>query len=511
MLFKRNKKRKNLGVIAIVAGALLLIYLTLATLNYATPPFGFQNGKAPKLSKDNKSGYQNVSHHTDGGKTDLDALYGHDFEEDEDEIRPDRSLFGADSSKTSANDTITSLDETEDQDDDYNPLPDGIDYHEVFSLTTADRKFSPIFTGGVPIYNPNIIPHPTDHTLWIMIAQLEQSGQDISVSSEVTCNLGLLNDVMVCTAEPTAIPIEPSITGNCSAELAYFNFRSGPRDARMCNGPDAPYILYGSQSSYSCIGIWIEDARMLLDDFHAERTVVPKLFTHATEVQRPPPVGGMEKNFFLFWDRENKAYVHHDIYPHRVFAQLNFDGSVGPNLAEQSASKDDVCLSMYMPTLAPQEESIHQATNSLSITLCRRVDPGCIATDTNTFIFTVFHHKSYHDWHGIYEPYVMVFQRFAPFTVHAISQRPIWIHGRNALTRDTQSLLYSDPNKDIPEGHTEMFYVTSISWKTHGQKYHGYLDDPLFLAFGIEDTRAGLIDILAADLFTNLGYCPGEF
>lgn len=505
MLLKRSKKRKTLGVIAIIAGALLLMYLTLATLNYATPPFGFRNGKAPKQSKGSAAAYDNVSDHSTG----LDALYGQDFDEDED--RPDRSLSGTDSAKTTANDTVTSSDETDDQDDEYSPLPNGIDYHEVFSLTTADRKFSPIFTGGVPIYNPNIIPHPTDHTLWIMIAQLEQSGQDIAVSSEVTCNLGLLNDVMVCTAEPTAIPIEPSISGNCSGELAYFNFRSGPRDARMCHGPDAPYILYGSQSSYSCIGIWMEDARMLLDDFHAERTVVPKLFTHATEVQRPPPVGGMEKNFFLFWDSENKAYVHHDIYPHRVFAQLNFDGSVGPNLAGLSASKDDVCLSMYMPSLAPQEESIHQATNSLSITLCKKADPGCVATDANTFVFTIFHHKSYHDWHGIYEPYVMVFQRYAPFTVHAISQRPIWIHGRNALTRDTQSLLYSDPNKDIPEGHTEMFYVTSISWKTHGQKYHGYLDDPMFLAFGIEDTRAGLIDILAEDLFSNLGYCPGGF
>jgi len=248
---------------------------------------------------------------------------------------------------------------------------------------------------------------------------------------------------------------------------------------------------------------------MLLDDFKAERTVLPKLFTHATEVQRPPPVRGMEKNFFLFWDSENKAYVHHDIFPHRVFAQLSFDGSVGPDLAIESASKDDVCLTMYMPPLTPTDESIHQATNSLSITLCKRADPGCIPNDSNTFIFAIFHHKSYHDWHGVYEPYVMIFQRNAPFAIHAISQRPLWIHGRAALTKDTHSLLYeNDPGREIPAGHTEMFYVTSISWKTHGQKYHGYLDDPIFLAFGIEDTRAGLIDVLAEDLFQDLGLCP---
>jgi hypothetical protein len=28
------------------------------------------------------------------------------------------------------------------------------------------------------------------------------------------------------------------------------------------------------------------------------------------------------------------------------------------------------------------------------------------------------------------------------------------------------------------------------------------------LAFGIEDTRAGLIDVLAEDLFQDLGLCP---
>ncbi|KAG9700497.1 hypothetical protein KCU95_g2045, partial [Aureobasidium melanogenum] len=498
MLLRRSKNRNILKVAAVIIGALSLLYLTFTSLNFSPSPVIGKHGL--------KSVEDGATEAKKGD--DLDALYGQDFDEDEAKFKTTNARLDAEPSVTAFDNAKNTTDASDDEDDDYDPLPDGIDYHEIFSLTTTDRKFSPIFTGGTPIYNPNVIPHPTDHTLWIMIAQHEQSGEQISVSQEMTCNVGLLNDVMVCTAEPTVIPIEPSIVGNCSGELAYFNSRGGPRDARMCHGPDAPYILYGSQSSYSCIGIWVEDARMLLDDFHAERSVVPKLFTHATELQRPPPVGGMEKNFFLFWDSNNKAYVHHDIYPHRVFAQLEFDGSVGPNLGVNSANKDDVCLSMYMPTLAPDMESIHQATNSLSITLCKRADPRCTPNTSNTFIFTIFQHKSYHDWHGIYEPYVMVFQRDAPFAVHAISQRPIWIHGRSTLTRDTNSLLYSDPDKDIPAGHTEMFYVTSISWKTHGQKYHGYLDDPMFLAFGIEDTRAGLIDVLAEDLFSDLGYCP---
>lgn len=120
----------------------------------------------------------------------------------------------------------------------------------------------------------------------------------------------------------------------------------------------------------------------------------------------------------------------------------------------------------------------------------------------------VFHHKTYYDFHGIYEPYVLLFRQAAPFALHGISQRPLWIHGRQALTAETGALQYAGrPAEDIPEGHTEMFYVTSISWKGHAQRYHGYLDDVVFLGFGIEDTRAGLIDVLAEDLVGDLGLC----
>ncbi|THZ10496.1 hypothetical protein D6C91_09689 [Aureobasidium pullulans] len=500
MLLKRSQRRTNIGLISVITGILVLCFLTFAPRRSSDGVIGPNDKK--------KSGDVLSDDHAVYGAY-SDSIYAQDFEEDEVKKNPVASGVQEDASKTTANSTTAPIDDMKDEDDEYNPISDGIDYRELFSLSTTNRQFSSIFTGGIGIYNPNIIPHPTDHNLWIMIAQHEQSGHDISVSEEVTCNVGLLDGTMVCTAEPTVLPIEPSIVGNCTADFAYFNYRSGPRDARMYYGPDAPYIMYGSQSSYSCIGIWMEDARMLLEDFNAEKSVVPKLFTHATEVQRPPPVRGMEKNFFLFWDGENKAYVHHDIFPHRVFAQLSFDGSVGSDLAVNSASKDDVCLTMYMPPLTPTDESIHQATNSLSITLCYRADPGCVPDDSNTFIFTIFHHKSYHDFHGVYEPYVMTFQRNAPFAIHGVSQRPLWIHGRAALTKDTHSLLYeNDPGREIPGGHTEMFYVTSISWKTHGQKYHGYLDDPLFLAFGIEDTRAGLIDVLAEELFQDLGFCP---
>lgn len=231
----------------------------------------------------------------------------------------------------------------EDEDDESappaNPQDNG-DYKELFSLTTRNRRFIDIFFGGDAAYNPNIIPHPTQHDMWIVVAQHEQSKEQIDVSQELMCVAGFLNGVLVCTEAPIALPIAPSISGVCDGELAYLNFRHGPRDARMFYGPDGPLIVYGSQSQYTCLGIWIQDVRMMLDAFHLERFALSKLFVSATELRRPAPWKGVEKNFFLFWDFEGRVYVHHDISPGRVFAQLDFDGTVGEDLAPAVADHD---------------------------------------------------------------------------------------------------------------------------------------------------------------------------
>lgn len=413
----------------------------------------------------------------------------------------------SDDSNSQINEPANSNDDS--VNDIHGPLPEAKDYREIFSLTTSDRKFFTIYLGGDAAYNPSLIPHPTRHDLWIVIAQHEQSDKEGSLSEELlVCTAGFFNGVLLCTGTPTVLPVTQSIQGSCADDLAYYNFRTGPRDARMFYGPEAPYIVYGSQSFYTCLSIWLQDVRMLLRDFRLEQMTLVKLFKRASEVQRPPPVKGVEKNFFVFWDSENKAYIHHDIYPHRVFAQLSFDGSVGSDLAPATASKDGICMAKYMPTVGSTHESIHQATNSLSITLCRRTDPICVPSDANTFIMTIFQHKSYYDWHSVYEPYVMLFQRTAPFAIYAISQRPLWIHGRGPLTSDTHAVHYeNNPDRVLPEGHSEMFYITSMSWRSHSQRYHGYIDDPLFLAFGIEDSRPAAMDVLAGDLLQDLGFC----
>jgi len=105
----------------------------------------------------------------------------------------------------------------------------------------------------------------------------------------------------------------------------------------------------------------------------------------------------------------------------------------------------------------------------------------------------VVQHKKFYDLHAEYEPYVVVFRQEAPFDIYGISRKPIWIHGRERMA----------------DGRTNMFYVVSINWKERGLRYHGYLDDVLFVAFGIEDKQTAGIDVVASDLLTGLGLCFG--
>lgn len=381
----------------------------------------------------------------------------------------------------------------------------GLDHREIFSLTTKNRKFFPLKFGDHIVYNPNVLPHPTKHDRWIIIGQHEGSCEPHGDLEEMFCDAIFWDDVLSCITPPTLLPVVPSIQGDCDGDLAVLNLQHGPRDARVFYGPSAPYILYGSQSIFTCMSIWIQDVRMLLDDYRLEKLTLPKIFENTTEVERPRPYHPMEKNFFIFWDSQDQMYAHYDISPNRVFAQLSANGSSGPDLATTTAFDDKMCMAKYLPPVGPELESLHQSTNSLSITLCKRSDASCLADASNTFIMTIFQKKVYYDYHAVYEPYVMLFQRDAPFAIHAISQRPLWVSGRGPFTNESGSIMWKD--QELPKGHTEMFYMTSMSWRSHVQKYHGHIDDDLFLAFGIEDAKAGVIDIKAGDLLQDLAYC----
>ena len=413
--------------------------------------------------------------------------------------------------------TASSSKNKSNDDDSDEPITIPSTHRQLFSASPSKQHFPISFTSHYTGMN-HIIPHPSLPSTWIVVAQQQRSDVNNTVwFAELVCNAQFTDDgVLECTRPPTILPISATQGDGCTGDLTYFRYNIGPHDARVFYGPNIPYTMFGSQSEHTCFGQWLQDLRTLVDWGHED--FIGGHFRQATDLQRPGSYGPVEKNWFVFWDIEGKMYAHYDVSPSRVFAVLEDNGSVSRNLAPQAAARgDEQCLADYMPTFDKSKEvgqsSIHQATNSLSVTMCKRKDKGCKPNVENTFIFAIFQQKYLYDLHPVYEPYVMVYQQRTPFALHAISKRPIWINGRGKYTPPIELGKESEFVKDIAAkgsdslAQTEMFYVTSMSWKSQGMKYHGYLDDRLFISFGIEDDSAAAIEVLAQDLLSDLGFC----
>lgn len=129
-------------------------------------------------------------------------------------------------------------------------------------------------------------------------------------------------------------------------------------------------------------------------------------------------------------------YLYYDITPKRTFTKLDFNskdkskGMAGGDITPLAAEHDKICIEKYMPPIHnPNVEFIHQATNSLAITLRKHSDSHCHKSAKNSYIFTIFQFKSYYS-HGVFEPYIMLFKQTPPFEIYGITSKPIWYHGR---------------------------------------------------------------------------------
>lgn len=364
-------------------------------------------------------------------------------------------------------------------------------HYEIYSVSTSDGKYFEI-RFGKDVFNPNIIPHHKFNDTWHVVGQLYSDAEPSPFANEfheVGCAAQFIDGALMCINYIGSLPYEPTPGGICEGDLAYFTLNVGPHDARVFYGPENPLTTYGSNSAFTCFGQFVQDFRKLVGWEPEPDT--NNHFATGTELQRPPPYSPIEKNFFLFWDKDNQMLMHYNIYPKRGFAKLETDGSTGPDLAPKAAEHDGKCLAKYIPKLPATLESIHQTTNSLKVTMCNRADKDCTPHDGNTFIMVLIQHKTYYDYHSEYEPYVVLFEQRAPYELRSISKKPLWISGR----------------RHHAGRHTDMMYVTSANWKEPGVKYHGFLDDVVMVGFGFEDKSSAAIDVLAGDLLVDQGLC----
>lgn len=380
-------------------------------------------------------------------------------------------------------------------------------HNEIFSVSQEDGQYWPIDFGGMGIINPNIIPHPNKTNVWIVVAGKIGRKDSLAYGQwcvQVTCEASFQRGTLACIDKPELLPISATNGGNCVGDLEILNFNIGPHDARVFYGPKSPYIIWGSNSEITCFGQWMQDFRVLVDwPIPFWKGLAETGYTVGKELKRPK-FGAVEKNWFIFWDAAGDMYLHHDIVPKRSFVKLDKDGTISEDLAPKVASDDERCMAAYMPPTGGLED-IHQATNSLAIVLCRRGDPEC-NKEAKTYIMHIYQWKSFHAWHGVYEPHVALIHQTAPFGLYGLTKKPLWIHGRGGAGHGKIPWFYDAESRRL-FNQTEMVYVTSMNWKEPGLNYVGYLDDVLMLGFGIEDERSALMDVRAGDMLRDLGLC----
>ncbi|KAL9106780.1 MAG: hypothetical protein Q9227_008202 [Pyrenula ochraceoflavens] len=348
-------------------------------------------------------------------------------------------------------------------------------------------------------------------------------------------------------------------------------------------------MLITHSSKYACLGLWVSDARNIYSPLRNILSTNPddptslaplSSYPFLTEITRNPRSARnpVEKNWFLFFPTPSTSFVHYDITSHptslsenrsstsspggRSFAKLIGNGFATPNLASPS---EQPCLPDPRDALN-RSGHWHQATNSLKLLLCRRVDVmtrKCNQTEEERAVhFAVIHRKFSNEWDLPlrYERYFIVWDSKPPFRMLAMSRWPILLRNETAsgwsgeenwsekvpnqsrLAQRWDSPLSwntTTPRRDGEEAKNWAYftYTPSIAWarrpKSNHQYYDrrgrfdessdpafsiddgfesfqiGFLDDEVILGIGIEDTQQGFARAQAEVLLQGLRICPG--
>ncbi|KAF4457209.1 hypothetical protein F53441_773 [Fusarium austroafricanum] len=134
---------------------------------------------------------------------------------------------------------------------------------------------------------------------------------------------------------------------------------------------------------------------------------------------------------------------------------------------------------------------VHQSTPMLSLTLCNR--GACEPDEQNTIMMGMVQHRldppfAPFSW---YDRRIAVYEATAPYRMISVSKKFTY-HGEADGTYSwTGSMSYYTNQTEFPPTN------------------HGFLDDEIWLGFGIKDSAAGWMDIRARDLIADHYMCQG--
>lgn len=290
----------------------------------------------------------------------------------------------------------------------------------------------------------------------------------------------------------------------------------GPEDMRLWwTKAGAPLLLFTNQlplGSYECQGMFVIDARATLGELNDAlgenaKRLPPIEFDKPRQLRQPHPQE-REKNWAPFqtaFDEDpDKLFFHVQLQEPRIFTyELDQEAVLPispagmtrieqpfPPLANTPSSRrnekpERTCIQDVVDAF--KNDGVHQATPILSMTLCNRGE--CVQDVHNTVLFGIVHGKRRLPVRT-YEPRVISWNATRPFVYRSVSKRLSYHGTRPREWIWTGSMTYHWSNSDIPVDRS-----------------HGYLDDEIWLGFGIHDETCGWLDVDARELVRDHYYC----
>ncbi|KAM0214239.1 hypothetical protein ACHAQI_003863 [Fusarium lateritium] len=290
----------------------------------------------------------------------------------------------------------------------------------------------------------------------------------------------------------------------------------GPEDMKLFwrkNGTPMLIFTHQVNDENLCEGMYIVDARAAVPELvkqmgkHAKE-LPPIEFNEPILLRRNPPEGEeedaryqREKNWapvyspfsadddeMMFMVEPSQLYRFNSTEEPVMDMEAEHESAVDEpfppdNEAKTWHSGEKTCMNDVMLT----DKRVHQSTPMLSLTLCNR--GACEPMENNTIIMGMVQMRydppQYtNTW---YDHRIVVYSPVAPFHMMSISKK----------------LTY--------HGETNSKYIWTGSMVYHGdqpkQRSHGFLDDEIWLSFGIGDSSPGWLDIKAEELVLDHYFC----
>ncbi|KAK7204896.1 hypothetical protein BZA70DRAFT_290210 [Myxozyma melibiosi] len=415
------------------------------------------------------------------------------------------------------------------------------------------------FDGRPHRYNPNLLPYPPGSRLPYFAMARISPRRTLFHHELVFCDLKwkrtrtIGRATLECDGKAKTIKLEdewPSPKGACKAH-PFLQIRQGHSDPRVFFSPiGEPLMIVGTNGRHNCLHQYIIDLRALIPNLGHKMRIdhLPVRYKKLTELTRPG-LAEIEKNWFAMYDDRNIGYIQHD--SHRRTVSL-LDAAPGAtedqskvfNIANPEPKIVQTLIKKY--TSKDAANDLHQATNSLRVTLC---DFPCIPTIHNTVIVELLHVKYKNFYELFYRRFAVIMNATAPFDVIGRTG-PIHYAGVDERTMiytvsmawDHQNHRPHEPWNELKHGGQDAWRILAERDRVNDEKaattmtaatptisgsgtttenagqntasappplktnplvspyYHGWLDDVLMINFGIDDRDSGTIHVSAREL-----------